>query len=82
MWWQATCAAISALDTSGDLPTLNYFDGGWKKLPKIRKMYLSQPLEGIAEVTVTLRFDQRVRALVLRFEGVEKRWICTKMELL
>jgi hypothetical protein len=56
--------------------------GTWKPLPKIRKFYISQPLEGIAEVTITLRFDQRVRALVLRFEGVEKRWLCTKIELI
>ena len=56
--------------------------GAWKPLPKIRKLYISQPLEGIAEVTVTLRFDQRVRSLVLRFEGVDHRWLCTKLELI
>lgn len=56
--------------------------GSWKPLPKIRKFYISEPLEGIAEVTITLRFDQRVRALALRFEGVEKRWVCSKMELI
>lgn len=56
--------------------------GSWKPLPKIRKFYISEPLEGIAEVTITLRFDQRIRALVLRFEGVDKRWICTRMELI
>ena len=56
--------------------------GNWKPLPKIRKFYISEPLDGIAEVTVTLRFDERVRALALRFEGVEKRWVCTKMELI
>ena len=55
--------------------------GSWKPLPKIRKFYISQPLEGIVEVTVTLRFEERVRALALRFEGVERRWICTKLEL-
>ena len=56
--------------------------GAWKPLPKIRKIYISQPLEGIAEVSVTLRFDQRVRAMVLRFEGVEKRWVCTRLQLI
>ena len=56
--------------------------GVWKPLPKIRKLYISQPLEGIAEVTATLRFDQRVRSLMLRFEGVDHRWLCTKLELI
>ena len=54
----------------------------WKPRPKIRKIYISQPLEGIAEVTVTLRFEERVRAMFLRFEGVEQRWICTQLELI
>jgi hypothetical protein len=56
--------------------------GQWKPLPKIRKFYISEPLEGIAEVTITLRFETRVRALALRFEGIEKRWVCTNMELI
>ena len=56
--------------------------GKWVPLPKIRKIYISQPLEGIAEVTATLKFDQRIRSLVLRFEGVDKRWLCTKLQLL
>ncbi len=56
--------------------------GSWKPLPKIRKIYISEPLEGIAEVTVTLRFEDRVRSLALRFEGVEKRWMCTKLQLI
>ena len=56
--------------------------GTWKPLPKIRKLYISQPLDGIAEVTATLKFDQRVRSLVMRFEGVDKRWLCTKLDLL
>lgn len=56
--------------------------GSWKPLPKIRKMYISQPLEGIAEVTITLRFDQRVRCLALRFEGADKKWTCTEMLLI
>jgi hypothetical protein len=51
-------------------------------LPKIRNIYISQPIDGVAEVTVTLRYDERVRSLVLRFEGVDKRWLCTEMVVL
>jgi hypothetical protein len=50
--------------------------------PKIRKIYISQPIEGVAETTVTLRIGERVRSLILRFEGVDKRWLCTELVLL
>lgn len=51
-------------------------------LPKIRKIYISQPIAGVAEVTVTLRYDERVRSLVMRFEGVDLRWLCTELAVL
>lgn len=50
--------------------------------PKIRKIYISEPIEGVAETTVTLRIGDRVRSLILRFEGVDKRWLCTELVLL
>jgi hypothetical protein len=53
-----------------------------KSAPKIRKIYISQPIEGVAETTVTLRIGDRVRSLILRFEGVDKRWLCTELVLL
>jgi hypothetical protein len=49
---------------------------------KIRKIYIDQPIEGVIEATVTLRIGDRVRSLSLRFEGVDKRWLCTEMVLL
>jgi len=66
----------------------NIFDGvvkpsGTKRaLPKIRNIYISQPIDGVGEVTVTLRYDERVRSLVMRFEGVDKRWLCTELSLI
>ena len=56
--------------------------GNQKEIPKIRKVYIHEPIEGVAETTVTLRFNDRVRSLVLRFEGVDKRWMCTEFVLL
>jgi hypothetical protein len=53
-----------------------------KTAPKIRKIYISEPIEGVAETTVTLRIGERVRSLILRFEGVDKRWLCTELVLL
>ena len=49
---------------------------------RIRKIYLNQPIEGVIEATVTLRINERVRSLILRFEGVDKRWVCTELNLL
>jgi hypothetical protein len=49
---------------------------------QIRKFYFHQPIEGVVEVTVTLKVIDRVRSLILRFEGVDKRWICTELTLL
>ena len=56
--------------------------GSFEVLPKIRRIYICQPLEGIAETTITLRIGERVRSLILRLEGVDERWLCTEMELL
>jgi Family of unknown function (DUF6459) len=49
---------------------------------RIRKIYLNQPIEGVIEATVTLAIADRVRSLSLRFEGVDKRWLCTELALL
>ncbi len=56
--------------------------GSMKTIPRVRKIYLSQPLEGICETTVTIRIGERVRSLILRFEGVDHRWLCTELVLL
>ena len=49
---------------------------------QIRKIYLNQPIEGVVEITATLRVVDRVRSLTFRLEGVDKRWICTELQLL
>jgi len=56
--------------------------GSQKEVGKIRKLHVSQPLDGICETTVTVRFGNRLRALVFRFEGVDGRWLCTALTLL
>lgn len=50
--------------------------------PKIQRIHRCQPIDGVIEATVTLAFKDRVRVLVVRFEGVDRRWICTEFELL
>ncbi|MDA2962720.1 MAG: Rv3235 family protein [Actinomycetota bacterium] len=56
--------------------------GSEKEIGKVRNLHISQPLDGICETTVTVRFGDRLRALLFRFEGVDKRWLCTALRLL
>lgn len=61
---------------------LSRSSGSMQTQPRVRKIYLSEPIEGVAETTVTLRIGDRVRSLILRFEGVDHRWLCTELVLL
>lgn len=56
--------------------------GGIDEVPKIRKIHRNQPIEGVVELTAVLVFKKRVRALAARFEGVDRKWLCTELELL
>lgn len=56
--------------------------GTQSEVGRIRKLHQSEPLDGICESTITIRFGDRIRSLVLRFEGVDKRWLCTALNLL
>jgi hypothetical protein len=56
--------------------------GTFKSALYIRKIHLSEPIEGVGEVVVTLRIGERIRSLVIRIEGVDHRWICTELYLI
>jgi len=56
--------------------------GTLNEVPKIRKFHRHQPIEGVIEITVTLVFKERVRVLAARFEGVDRKWLCTEFEIL
>ena len=56
--------------------------GMTREVPKIRRFHRHEPIEGVIEVTVTLAFRERVRVLVARFEGVDRKWLCTEFEIL
>jgi hypothetical protein len=49
---------------------------------RVRALHQSEPLDGICESTVTVRYGGRLRSLVIRFEGIDKRWLCTALHLL
>ena len=56
--------------------------GSQKQVGHIRKIHIQEPLDGICEATITVRFEDRLRVIVVRFEGVDKRWLCTTLILL
>lgn len=56
--------------------------GSQKQVGHIRKIHIQEPLDGICEATVTVRYGDRLRAILVRFEGVDMRWLCTTLTLL
>jgi hypothetical protein len=56
--------------------------GFQKEIGKFRKIYINEPLDGLCESTVTVRFKDRLRSMALRFEGVDHKWVCTSLDLI
>ena len=56
--------------------------GSQKEIGRIRNIYQSEPLDGICESTITVRYGDRLRAVMMRLEGVDGRWLCTALEMI
>ena len=56
--------------------------GRQSEIGRIRKIHQDFPLDGLCESTLTVRFGERVRALVIRSEGINGQWLCTALRLL
>lgn len=56
--------------------------GYQKEVGKFRKIHICEPLDGLCESTVTVRFKDRLRSMALRFEGVDRKWVCTSLDLI
>ena len=61
---------------------LQHAAGQQKIVGKIRKIKVTQPLDGISESTVTVRYGDRLRVVAIRFEGLDGRWLCTALTLI
>jgi hypothetical protein len=48
----------------------------------VRTMRVSEPADGIAEITGVVAQTSRVRAVALRLEGIDRRWRCTHLTML
>lgn len=58
------------------------FKNSQNSSPRLRRIYRSEPIEGVIEICATISVGQRVRVIAARFEGVDRRWICTEFDLL
>jgi hypothetical protein len=56
--------------------------GQQKLVGRIRKIKVTEPLDGISESTVTIRYGDRLRVVAIRFEGLDGRWLCTALTLI
>lgn len=53
----------------------------WTHAATVRSIRASEPTPGIAEVCATLQIGRRVRAVALRAEEHQGRWLCTRLQL-
>jgi len=53
-----------------------------KEIGKVVKIHQDSPLDGIVESCLTVKFTDRMRAMVIRAEGIDGKWLCTALELL
>lgn len=56
--------------------------GMLKTVGKIKRMHLEEPLDGVCEAALTVELNGRIRAMVIRCEGVDGRWLCTALDLI
>ena len=56
--------------------------GSLKEIGRVRKTRITEPLDGVCEATVTVRFGDRLRVIAIRFEGLDGRWLCTCLTLI
>ncbi len=53
--------------------------GGPRSL--VRRVSVCEPCDGVAEISVVVHHEGRVRALAMRMSGVDGRWLITALEL-
>ena len=61
---------------------LLHLAGSMKEIGKIMKIHQDFPFDGIAESSITVKFSERRRAMVIRAEGINERWLCTALEII
>lgn len=49
--------------------------------PSVRSVRVSEPADGVAEVSAVIRSGERYRAVAARLEGIDGRWRCVRLEV-
>ena len=47
----------------------------------VGRVHLSEPVDGVAEVSAVARRDGRAHAVAARLEGIDGRWRCTALQI-
>jgi hypothetical protein len=47
----------------------------------IGRIHLSEPVDGVAEISAVARRDGRAHAVAARLEGIDGRWRCTALQI-
>jgi hypothetical protein len=50
--------------------------------PLLRSIQVCLPTDGVAEACAVIQFGARCRAVALRLEGLDGKWLCTEFELI
>lgn len=45
--------------------------------PRVRKSHICIPTDGVVEASITFSLRERIRAVALRLEGLDGRWLTT-----
>lgn len=53
----------------------------WIAAASVRSVRATEPADRVAELSATLMIDGRVRAVALRLEARQGRWLCTRLHL-
>jgi hypothetical protein len=56
--------------------------GGVSEVGRIATIHQDHPFDGIVESALTVRFKERTRAMVVRAEGLDGKWLCTSLSLI
>lgn len=50
-------------------------------VPSVRSVHVSEPVDGVAEACAVIQRDDRFHAVAARFEGVDGRWRCVRLQI-
>jgi hypothetical protein len=53
----------------------------WRGQVTIRSVRVSEPADGVAELSAVVRTGNRYRAVAARLEGLDGRWRCVRLQL-